>query len=952
MSLRLSKLLSLLAAVGLIAAMLMTLRGPAARSFFEAGLKAKSEWHLDQAIENFQRALRLRSSFVEARFEKALCHQLRGEFLASREEIASLRDEAMSPSLRARLLNAAGVNHFNSNEADAAIRLHTESLSLARELEDRRLEAEALIDLSRVLYHLNGQPDRALDHLNEALLIGRETGDEIIEAHALRNIGVIRWWFKGDLDRPLPDYYLPALEIYRRHGELRCAAIMLSNISLIYSARGDLFQSLKYQSESIELKRRVGDMAGLCDSYYFLGLLYDGIGNYRKARDLYLSSVELSRRTGYRLTLNEEYYLTSVYMRMGEYDKAIESLNPLLERERGNLFQTKRYLGDLAHCHLLKGDAETARLQFERVLEIERLIGEPDVRSTIVITMFLGEAWMRKGDFEKASELFASVEEMSLRHDEKTRSLGASLVMAEFMDTQGRRAEALRYLTEAAEMQSQRFRSSGTILVAGQSRQLYDRIFSLLLDTPRNGQSKDGSGTEDELAFRFLEQWRYSSFRSLILQLSEKKARPLTSGPEEKEALRRIEKASDRFKRKGDAETWAQLRRAYSDYEDLTLKSELAYPRYRLVREASPATLEVAQRGLDSQTALVEYLLAGEKVYALVVTRTGLKSIALPVTKTSLAAKVKLFRSLVFGGTGKESSDWQPVSEDLRRLLIAPLEESNALAGVRRLGLVPFSFLHDLPFAALARVEGEKVRFLIEDYSLFHSPSASWLARSSKLRARDSTGLGMLSFGRNESEEPELMPLEFAVEEARQVASIFGGEARAESEASETALKQLAPHFRYIHLATHAVTEPDMPLLSRLKLQSSGEDDGDLTVREILDLGIEADLVTLGACRSGLSHPSHGDESSEIDRIGLIEAFLHAGAESVMASLLPISDRPTTEFMKVFYSNLRTKEKADALTETQRAMIRGEIFILEDGLLRQLSHPRYWATFILVGDHR
>ncbi|MEW6207045.1 MAG: CHAT domain-containing protein [Acidobacteriota bacterium] len=937
-----SRLLFFLLALALLAATLFALRKPAARYFYERAIEALREWRTGDAVEDFRRALALDDDFTQARFEKALCHQLRGEFIDARRELDRLIDEPMDTRLKIRFINAQGVNHFNSNEADAAIRCHIESLDMARSAGDKRMEAEALIDLSRALYHLKGQADRALEHLEAALRIGREIEDEIITADALRNTGAVRWWFKGELDRPLTECYEPALEIYRRRGELRRAAITLSNIALVYAHKGDLFQFFKYQNESIELKLRVEDWAGLCDSWFFLGGLYEGSGNYRKAREYYLKSVEMSRRLGYKLGPTEENALASIYTRLGEYDKVTRLLDKLLEAEHDNPFQSKRYLSGLAYCHLLEGRWEEARRGFERVLEIERLIGEPDVRTTAAMMMFLGEAYMRTSDFDNASRMLRQAEEIAIKQGDRTRGLYLSFLMAEAAWLAGREDEAMTYLTEAAEMQSRKFTSLGTILTSDQTQRLYDRVFALLLDS---AEEKKGAR---EMAFRLVEQLKYSSFRNFVLQSGEKRNEPRAAESEEKEALRRIERASAVAHRANSQSAREQLRRAYSDYEEAALKSEMTHSGYRVARQSQPVTLEAAQRALGSRTAIVEYLFAGEKVYALLITRSDLRSALLPVTKSNLAAKVKLLRSLIFNGDA-EQTDWQRVACDLRRSLIAPFEESGALAGIKRLGVIPAGFLHDLPFASLAREEAERARFLIEDYSIFHAPSASWLANLPS--QRKSAGLGMLSFGRNESGEPELLPLEFAVEEARAVASLLGGEAKVESEATETVLNQLAPRFRYIHFATHAVTEPEMPLLSRLKLQSTEEDDGNLTVREILALGLDAELVTLGACQTAQSHPASGGPI-DTGRIGLIEAFLHAGSKSVMASLLPISDRPTTELMKTFYMNLQSKEKIDALAETQRAMIRGEIFLVEEGHKRELSHPRYWSPFILAGDCR
>jgi CHAT domain-containing protein len=950
------------------------LRDSAASYFFERGVHAKQNWQLEQAITDFDRSLFYQPSNLTARFEKALCYQLRGEFLAAGQELDSLMaSPPQDRAQQARLYDALGVNHFNSNDADAAIEAHQQSLGLAKDLGDKRLEAKALIGLSRTLYHLKGQVDQAFANLQQALQIARELGDEVVEADALRHIGVVQWWFKGESDQTLKAYYEPALERYWRHNDLHSAAVMLSNIGLLYSGKGDIFQFLKYQNESLELKSRIGDMAGLCDSYGSLGNLYIGMGNYRKARDYFAKSLELSHRIGYRLAPNETQMLAEIHLRLGDYDEAIALLERLLASTPEISFQSKQYIGKLGHCYLLNNEPELARRHFEQVLEIERRIGEPDRRSTLVSTMFLAESHLRLGDVEKAAELLQQTEEMSAKLPEEPRSLGYSILLAELKERQGKRAEALRYLSEAAEMQSQRFRASGTILVAGQHRQQYDHIFTLLFDStlrPATApQQSATAGQEDELAFRFLEQLRYSSFRDLVLQVSDKKTDRRLTQPAEAEALFRIKQVSERVRHQDSASLRQQLKRAYSDYEDFVMQAELAYPSYRLVREARPADLPTVQQSLATGSALIEYFFAGDKVYALFISRTTLQRVALPVSKANLAAKVKLFRSLLFQGreegqlasleaisSAAVSPDlvWQPVAEDLHRALIEPLEQTGALANVQRLGIIPFGFLHDLPFAALTRMAGERQRFLIEDYTLFHAPSATYLANSGRGSGEGAAppALTLLSFGRDESDEPELRPLHFAVEEAQAVAQLFGGDSRVNREASETELRQLAPHFTYIHFATHAVSEPQMPLLSRLKLQNSRDDDGNLTVREILDLGLQAELVTLGACQSGQSFSSSGNEAVEIDRLGLIEAFLHSGARSVLASLLPISDRPTTEFMKSFYANLPSKSKAEALAQTQRTMLRGELFYVENGQPRYLTHPRYWASFILVGDPR
>jgi CHAT domain-containing protein len=939
------------------------LREPAAGYFFERGLEAKKEWRLQEAVRAFDRALFLKSDLIEARLEKAICHQLRGDFIAARRELDLLKASRIeAPALRVRLLNVLGANHFNFSEPDEARQAHEESLRLARELGNRSLEAQALIDLSRVLYHLKGLPDEALERLEQAFRMGRELSDELIEADALRNIGAVRLWFRAELDRAFSECFDPALEIYLRNNDLRGAAITLSNISLVHFEKGDFFRFLKYQNESLEIKHRIDDLAGLSDSYRWLGIIYShsGLQNYRKALDYFSKSLEICRRIGYRLTQNDvESHLASVYMSLGELDKAIELLKELVDRDRDNPLLVNYRLDTLADCYLLKGEPEMALRQIEQSLGS----GAADKRQGIGALNSLGKIYTVLGDWQKASECLERADKLLAQREKWwAGEIENRLARAELAEKQHKRASAINYLLEAAEIESSILGSTNTQFMQGQDRRIYERLFTLLLEQSLDHKTQNGRGKEsrpeEETAFRVLEQLRYRSLKNLVVGLGGKKPAAHMPRAEEREAISRIKQASAALKNQSSAKAWQQLGRAYGDYEDLALKSELARAEYRIVRQARPAELDAVQKSLDAETALVEYVLAGDRVFALILTRSALRSVALPVTRQNLAAKVKLFRSMVINGAGPEShqSEWQPVACDLRRLCVEPLEQTGALASIRRIGVVPYGFLHNLPFAALARLEGERVRFLVEDYSIFFTPSATYFAsRQSRAVATGQPSrpaLTMLSFGRNQSDEADLGPLASAIDEARAVASVFGGEARVDAEASESALKQLAHDFTMIHFATHAVSEPGMPLLSCLKLQSGGEDDGNLTVREILDLDLRADLVTLGACQTGQSYSSSGTELGEVDRIGLIEAFLRAGSESVLASLLPVSDRPTTEFMKAFYENLRTMNKADALAEVQRAMLRGEILYIENGLRRELSHPRHWTPFILVGNFR
>ena len=145
-----------------------------------------------------------------------------------------------------------------------------------------------------------------------------------------------------------------------------------------------------------------------------------------------------------------------------------------------------------------------------------------------------------------------------------------------------------------------------------------------------------------------------------------------------------------------------------------------------------------------------------------------------------------------------------------------------------------------------------------------------------------------------------------------------------------------------IHFATHAVINERFPLDSALVFTipehpKEGQDNGLLQAWEIFEsMRIDADLVTLSACDSGL-----GKEMGGEGLIGLTRAFQYAGARSVLASLWRVEDKATAELMRRFYTYLKSgMTKDEALRHAQIDLIHSKDY----------SNPRDWAAFQLNGD--
>ena len=161
----------------------------------------------------------------------------------------------------------------------------------------------------------------------------------------------------------------------------------------------------------------------------------------------------------------------------------------------------------------------------------------------------------------------------------------------------------------------------------------------------------------------------------------------------------------------------------------------------------------------------------------------------------------------------------------------------------------------------------------------------------------------------------------------------------------------------YLHISCHGEFDPESPLESLLHL-GAGET---LTAHQVLEgLHLSCELVTLSACESGLSRVRRGDEL-----MGLVRAFMVAGAPSVIATLWRVDERSTRILMERFYREIVAGAGfAQALREAQlylRTLSHDEAMWLlaadapvapaagESSVDRPFADPFYWAPFILVG---
>jgi len=334
--------------------------------------------------------------------------------------------------------------------------------------------------------------------------------------------------------------------------------------------------------------------------------------------------------------------------------------------------------------------------------------------------------------------------------------------------------------------------------------------------------------------------------------------------------------------------------------------------------------LKSLKKNLGKQKTLVEFVCFDGLLSAFVVTNEKIDFVPNLVEESEILTLLEglqfQFGALRYGAKNlgkfifelKKRADFY--LQKLYEKLVRPLEN---LIGERDLVIVPVGATHYVPFHALH--SGEK--YLVETCEIVYSPSAAvWQVLTNKPKRKMKSAL-LIGFA------DEKIPL--VNREIEMLRKIFP-EAKTftDKAANFSNYGQNAQKCDILHLACHGQFRPENPLFSSLHLA-----DGFVTVRDICAQNLNAALVTLSACETGLNKIFAGDEI-----LGLARGFLSAGADSLILSLWTVSDEATVRLMQDFYTNLQRGENVGA-----------SLRLAQINFIKNDSHPYFWSPFTVIG---
>ena len=854
-----------------------------------------------------------------------------------------------------------GISHGRRGELDLARQDAETARSLFGRLGFSCGEARALNNLGRL--EQGRDPRAAIPFFDQALEVCGGGVDPELEAALLLNRGGVH----SELGEPEEAIVLArrALEWLERLGNERLARRTRVNLGFFNRRLGRVGEAFEWYHQALVGAERAGDRHLEATLHNSLGSLYRVLGEDQRAESHLERSLALRRevadRRGEAVTLAN---LGRVALLRDEATEARRWLDAslALRRELGNRRSVVRALVRLAEAERLAGDLAAAKDRLEEASAGLAELGDRELEARVAREV--GTLHLAAGDPGEAVASLAHADAIQGRLDQRLARIETLPVLARAQRRAGDTGGALSTLAAAKGLaETLRLEVGDPELRASFFGAVY-AIAEEEIALRRLLHRADPEAGHDRRAFEASESARARGLRELLAE-AETGAR-LDVDPRDwtrrQALLHRASTKSAAARRLDPASATRQRLEAelVSVLEDLrALEAELRQhsPTWDAL-EAEAPTVEAIAELLDEETALLEIALGDEASTLWVVERGDFALHVLPPRAEIEEVVRRLLPAWsqpgVWGSGIGEQMAW------LSDTVLGPARA--ALDRSRRVVVVADGGLHAVPFAALP-VPGEVATgdraWMAERWGVVHLPSAAvlrFLRRAGHggssedvlvvadpVFAVDDPRLeGRAEDAAAAEEAPARLPA--SRREAQAILALAGDRGRAllDTRASRRALGEEAlEDLRVLHFATHGVLDTRHPRLSGLELSRFDEAgrpiDGFLSLGELYDRRIGAELVVLSACRTALGRQVRGEGV-----VGLPRGFLHAGARAVIASLWPVQDRATARWMERFYQALLQEgaTPAEALEVAQH-------HLRSDPLTR---HPYYWAGFVLVGD--
>ena len=854
--------------------------------------------------------------------------------------------DVADPALLLEAHNALGLVAQDEDRMAEARRHFEEALLIAQKSGNSRGMAKTSGNLGLTYAYLgeHASARRLLTILRDS---GHALGDPRYEANGMANLAMLDIW-EGHSRSAIPALD-SARALYRAARYLPGEQNALGQLATAYEELGEYGSAFAALDSSLTLARSAGMKEDETEILRLLAGLHARVGDYRAAMRYYAETAKLAAELDLTGALGSVRRSTAaIHLELGDVEPARRDAREALRLHRAAALVFDE-LDDILVLAEIEGrsgrHADAARLlaaagpiadtlgarsaKIAVALTSARLADRANDPSRVLRALRDADSLLMPGDFAGAGETHA----LAARAYARRGALDSAVVA-------GRRAiAAIEHVR--GNLASEQLRRT---LLADRGAVYADHVLTLLrLDRVAEAFSVADAARSRGLA-EYLASARDEFRRGRRVDVIGEGERLLREIDALLATLKSLDSVPARERSPGSVitsvELMARLERSRAAYEALLARAGREHPRAAALLGVRATVTEDVQRALDADEALLEYLVASDRVVLFVATRSALRTVEIASGSGALADRVRLLREI----WGSREVPWQtglPAARALHRTLLGDALRSNMLDGVRRLVIVPHGVLAQLPFAAL--VNERNGRFVVQDFEVMYLPSAGTLPALRQETSADHQGpLGGSAFAPFPRDLPasaaEVAVVRGALPEVR---THVGGTA------TESAVRAALAERGLVHVASHGVLNSHNPMFTRIELARPArrmvtDDDGRLEVHELIAMVIRSPLVFLSGCETSALETWLDDAVRGSDHTTLAQSLLYAGAGNVLGTLWRIDDAGAAAFAKPFYRSLSGAAVARSLASAQRAMLGSSRF----------AHPYYWAGYLLTGEGR
>jgi len=854
------------------------------------------------------------------------------------------------PKQTAGVLSALGALYRHQGRYAEALESYNKALALYRQAETDKEIASTLNNIGGVL-QLQGKLDEALPPYEQALAIRRKLRDSRGQAGTLTNIGAC-YFEQGRYAKALGAYDRARAALQEAGHAPRTLGAIVNNMGLAQAALGQYGQALGLYQQALTLRREANDREGIGVTLHNIGFAYYELGQPTDALDFYRQAraarLEAGDKAGAAETLNN---LGVLQAETADVDAGLKSLNQAVAtfRQIGSLAGEARTLDSIGTIYRDTKAYPKALENYRLSLSLLRAVGD---RAAERITLAnIGATLDKMGQAELAIIYYKQSVNLT---------------------------EAIRGELEALPLEQQKTyaaKVSGT----------YRRLADLLLGRDRILEAQ-----------RVLDLLKVQEVEDYVGRVrgTEDTARGVPALPIERKILERAERDQERAIANGKAleelrsipqsERTADQRQRIVELDKLQRDQARQFvefvrsPEVRsLLAQLGPKARDealslAALRGISDdlarlgQNAVLLYplILPGRLELVLATPYAPPVRHTVKVGRQQINSAILTFRQALTD----RAEDAAAPAQKLYSWIVKPIEPDLTRAHAETILYAPDGQLRYIPLAAL--YDGKQ--WLAERFRVQNITAMSLGELNTRPASKPNVLAGAFAHGSFDlqvgGEHFHLPGLPFAGQEVANLAAIVPQttELLDRDFTPEATVPQLNEH-NIIHLATHAALLPGNAEDSFI-LFGNGEP---VTLRDLESWYLtKVDLIVLSACDTGLGQRlGNGEEV-----LGFGYEVEEAGARAALASLWSVDDGGTQALMSAFYAALEHPgaTKAEALKEAQVALIngdshdlqangngpRGVVLDLSEQIRRglpatvagRLSHPYYWAPFILIGN--